>query len=441
MDRRENMNLKCLQHIGIVAVFAVLLALVRPAAGTSPTIVYGVEGSDIPIYRTWNGASWSSISSVVNVNDRPRWAVLKSCPVRDEMMAAVSDDADDINATIFDGTTWGNYIVPATALGTHTDRPFYLAYEQLSGDGLLCFRESSDYRVYYRTWNGSNWSSTNSTVVVTTNNLKFIKAVSKPGSNEIMVVVLGSNRDVIALVWNGSTFTSITTLETDASYSGEECFDAAYERTSGRCMVAWAQNGSNQPRYRIWTGAGWLSTSSVPDIGSEARWLRLASDPVSNKIALLALDNANDVNANIWSGSAWGSDQQFATNCPSHDRRNMDIAFASSGTQALAVYSRSTANSVCYRTYNGTSWSSEQNGPSIGQVAGVIQLAPSTGPDIFVSYMENSASKLHFTRWNGSAFVDAQLLESDVAGDQKVECFMMSGELRSRIVSWHEVQP
>jgi len=58
-----------------------------------------------------------------------------------------------------------------------------------------------------------------------------------------------------------------------------------------------------------------------------------------------------------------------------------------------------------------------------------------------VGYMESAASKLRFARWNGATFVDSQLLESDVAGDQKVECFMMSGERRTRIVSWHEVRP
>ena len=433
--------MKRLQPIGSFGALAVVLGLANVAVGVSPTLAYGIEGSHIPVYRTWNGASWSNIGTMVNVYESPRWMVLKSCPVRDEMMAAVSDDHDDVNAMIFDGTTWGNYIEPVTALGTHVDRPFFLAYEQLSGDGLLCFRQSADYRVYYRTWNGSNWSSTNSTVSVSTNYLRFIKAVPKPNSNEIMVMVLGWNRDLIGLVWNGSTFTSITTLDLDASYSGEECFDIAYERLTGRCMLVWAQNNSNSPRYRIWTGSAWQSTSNVPNIGSEAHWIRLASDPVSNRIAMLTLDNANDINANIWSGSAWGSNQQFAGNCPSYDRRNMDIAFAPSGTQIVAAYARSAVNSICYRVHNGTSWSSEQNGPSIGQVPGVIQLTPCAGSDIFAAYMEYGASKLHFARWNGSVFVDSQLLEADVAGDQRVECFMGSGEIRTRIVSWREVQP
>jgi len=435
------MNLNRLHRIRIAGICAVIVGAANAAHATSPTIVYGIEGSTIPVYRTWNGASWSGTSTIVNLNQRPRWAVLKNCPVRDEMMAVFSDDNDDVNAMIYDNTSWGDYIEPVTALGTHADRPFYIAYEQLSGDGLLCFRRDDDYRVYFRTWNGTNWSGTNSTVVVSTNKLKFIKAVAKPNSNEIMVVVLGSDRDLIALVWNGSTFSSITTLEPTASFTGEECFDAAYEHSTGRCLVAWAENNHLQPRYRIWTGSSWLTAAYAPNIGSESRWIRLASDPTSSRIAMLCLDDDNDINANIWGGSSWGLNQQFATNCPSHDRRNMDIAFSSSGTTAIAAYSRSAVTSICYRTFNGSSWSSEQNGPSIGQVPGVIQLTPCPGPDIFVGYMENAASKFRFARWNGASFVDSQLLESDVAGDQKVECFMMSGERRTRIVSWHEVQP
>jgi hypothetical protein len=379
---------------------------------------------------------------MANIYQRPRWAVIKQCPVRDEMIAAFSDDRYDVNAMVYRDGSWGNMIEPVTDLGTYWDRPFYFAYEQLSGDGLLCFRQNDDNRLYFRTWNGTSWSGTNSTVSISTNRLRWVKMIPKPNSNEIFVGVLGTDRDLIALVWNGSSFTSILQVETAAAFTGEECFDVAYERLTGRAMIAWARDNSNQPWYRIWTGSAWLATASASSIGAKARWVRLASDPASNKIILMALDDTYDVNAVVWSGSAWGVTSAFASDSPSIDRRTIDVAFELGGTNAIAMYGRTGQTTLRYRTYNGAAWSAELVGPSIAQVPGVIQLQPSSGRDVMVGILEANASKLHFTRWTGTGFSDTQMLVADVAGDYRVECFMFAcSSAKPRLIGWSEVQP
>ena len=342
---------------------------------------------------------------------------------------------------LYDGTSWSDLLELTTNLGTHADRPFDVAYEQISGDALVCYRTASDYKLHYRTWNGTAWSSEGTTATLSTNNFTFVRLVAKPNSNQIVALVLGGNKDVIGLIWNGSSFGHVLTLETDASYSGEQCFDAAYEQVSGRSVVAWARNGSNQPHYAIWDGTAWQASSAASNIGSEAHWLRLAADPSGNKLIMFTLDNANDYNAQVWSGSAWGAADQFATDAPNHDRRDMDVAFEPTGTQALVMYSRSSATSPCYRTFNGASWSAEQLGPSLGVVSGIIQLQPSAGGEVFVAIRERDNRQLHFMRWTGSGFTNNQTVETDLGGDRKYEDFMCAVGGRTRIAGWREMQP
>ena len=144
------------------------------------------------------------------------------------------------------------------------------------------------------------------TISITPTKLRFVKLVPKPGSDEIMVVVLGDNKDVTGLVWNGTTFSTITALETDTEYNSEECVDAAYEQLTGHCLVVWDKHGTNQPKYSVWNGTAWSAASLAPTIGSKAHWIRLASDPKSNKIIMMTLDDAKHTCVNVWDGSGWG---------------------------------------------------------------------------------------------------------------------------------------
>jgi hypothetical protein len=407
-----------------------------------PHLVYGVEGTTIPLNASWSGSAWTGTSSMLNISSKPRWAVVKQCPTRDEIMAAFSDESNDVNAMVYDGSAWGNSIQPVTALGTHSDRPFYVAYEQVSGDGLLCFRQNNDNRLYYRTWNGTTWSATNSTVIISTNKLRFVKMVPRPNSDEIFIGVLGTDRDLVALVWNGTSFTQILQVEAGAAFTSEECFDVAFERNTGRAMIAWSRNSSNQLWYKIWTGSAWLATAATASVGTESRWVRLTADFVSNRIMLAVLDNNLDYSAFLWNGTNWGGKTTFATDAPNWDRRNFDVTFEPNGTNAIVMYSRNTLTTLRYRTYNGTVWSSEQAGPNITQVPGLIQLVPTTGREVFVGSIERDASKLHFTRWTGTGFSNTQVIVSDLAGDHRVECFMVACNTGAKhMVSWTEVEP
>lgn len=433
------------------SIFRVFLACTFAACGTAtalaraipPTACFGVEGSQIPLTKTWNGGTWSTSSSMLSINQKPRWAIAKSCPNRDEIIAVFSDDRDDINAMVFDGTSWGNLIEPSTDLGTHSDRPFYLAYEQLSGKALLCFRRKDDNKLYFRTWNGSAWSNQNSTAAISANKLKWVKMAAKPNSNEILVGVLGENRDLIGLVWNGSTFINITTVESSVAYSGEECFDVAYESQTGRAMIAWAKEGSNQPNYRIWTGNAWQSVASAPNLGSKARWVRLEPDPTSNRLVLATLNDNNNICATIWTGNSWSLTTTFAPNAVAKDRRCMDAVFEAGGERALVIYGRAGQQCLFYRVFDGTSWSAESIGPIIGNVPGVVQATGMSGQEIFLGFLEKDFSRLYFSRWTGSDFADTELIVSDVAGDHKIECFSFAtnDRVRPKLMLWQEVQP
>lgn len=394
--------------------------------GSGQTLVYGDTTTNIPRVRTWSGSSWSSEGATLDIGGSPRWVMLRSCPTRSELMAAVVDNQDDVNLMSYSSGSWGHLTEVATNLGGNADRRCYMAYEQLSGDALVVYRVGSTTPVYYRTWNGTAWSAENSTASLTTGSATWMKLVPKPGSNEIMLLALDNNKDLQAMVWDGSAFGNKVTLTTAAIQSGVECIAAAYESLSGRCIVGWGDN-TTPCATRIWTGSVWQSGPAIPSVQANLRWLRLAPDPVSDKIIAASLDGSVDIDVSVWNGSSWTADLQIASSCPAADRRGFDVAFEPAGTRALIVYAQSSQNAIRYRTYDGSAWSAEQIGTDIGEPASVVQFAPSaSGHEILCGIERKNNGALAFLRWTGSAFADFQILISDMGGPNGNECFMFS---------------
>ncbi len=154
-------------------------------------------------------------------------------------------------------------------------------------------------------------------------------------------------------------------------------FDIAYEQLTGRVMIAYAKNATNDAFfYRIYNdGTQSVGETQVSDtnLGGDAptfislkpRGERLATAR-TNQILLTAMANGvnNEVVAHIWSGSAWGNSVQITatTNsqlCIMHQCADgaWELADTTANGVALVAWSGTDTN-IYYRRYTG-SWASE----------------------------------------------------------------------------------
>jgi hypothetical protein len=402
-----------------------------------------------PSVMQWNGRGWGPPAQSLDNGSMIFWALLKRCVPRIELIAATVNLANECHVMVFNGTTWGSKLQLTSNLGTHDQRPFYIAYERSSGDGLVAFRKGTSATVFYRTWNGSAWSAELSLATGLTGLPRYMKLVPKPSTNEIMLVVLDNNNDMAASVWNGSAWTDTLILETNSSSATQECFDVVYETSSGRAMIAWAQAGNNQPQYRVWGGSAWEAAGAAPSVGAVPLWVRLAPNPSGNTVALATLDNASDVNAGIWDGSAWGAVTELATGVSTTSTRAFDIAWEPDGTRALCAYSDNNQWTPYYNLWTGGAWGTRQTGPDITNTPLLLQLEASrNGKEILLSsVISGGMSALTFLKWNGSSFANYVYLEENVSGPTPFEVFMLSDSppnavgASSRINGWGEVAP
>ncbi len=409
--------------------FTYLLRTMPGLAGVAPLVVYGKSGATAPGYRTWTGSQWSEEGAANDIGDKAQWVVAASCPNRDEIAAGVLDDDDEISLQIFNGSSWSAVSQVTSDCGADSERRFDIAYEQSSGELLIVYRYAGSSSFRYRTYNGQSLSNEGALALPLSGNGRWFRLVPKPRSDEVLLVVLDSNRDVAAAVWDGTGWTNSVLLESNAKAADKEGITAVYEGISGRALVAWTALGVMSFEYRIWNGSSWSQEYTGPSLGgsTEAEWLRMASDPTNNQIIIGTLDGASAVKMAVWNGSSWGSPMTVETGVPDTEGRPFDVAYSPEGGQALAVWGRQNVNNCFYRVWDGSGWSSEQAGPGLGNKVKWVQTRPGlTGSEIFVGILLKYSSAVECMRWNGSSLSASEQICANTGVVGACEAFMIA---------------
>jgi len=331
----------------------------------------------------------------------------------------------------------------ATTFGTCW-RPFDIAYEALSGDAMVAFGiNATTGTLQYCTYNGSAWSpascTTPSTFTLTgsTGALRWVRLIPRgeglkgTRSDEILMIASDANSDIFAAIWDGSSWTELTTITTSASTFEIQNFDGAWEETTGNALVVWSEGtgASTAPyNYKRWirSTTDWdssgssLGTIAVSNIG---HWVAMEGAAVEGKNHIAVITNSGTTVGNncstttncraqawIWSGGAspsmtlgneWGSQEPIW-------QPLADVAVEGINTDVQAIYASSdgaTADASNYQTWvEGTGFSAitDMTG-AMGDDAAAVQLTghPNTN-EIFITG-EDIDSDCNGNAWSGTA--------------------------------------
>jgi hypothetical protein len=403
---------------------ALATVLVEDVYAQRAMIAYYDSGApETPRYRTWDGSSWSSQGSALNVGGTIQWMVLKAAPNRNEYILATLDANGHVNAQAWQNGAWIGIVELTTGIGTDYDvfRGFDIAYEQVSGDAIIVYSDGTP-TPKYRVWDGSTLSPEGSVASIGSGIPIWISLESNPNSDEIILVTIDddtSAAETYAQVWDGNSWGNVQLLETDTARNpgspfgdrSEEVAAIAYEHTSGRAVVVWGVEGSGTPQYRIWSGSSWLSEGNTNAVGAEPRWVRLATEPGSNRVLMATLDSAADVNVQTWTGSAWGTNFQVTGGAETDDRRTFDVAFENSTGIGMISYGESN-DRPRYRTCTGSgcntgSWSAESSALEADAGAGdpewIILVPDPNSNDIMLAHADDDGTPdIGVQRWTGS---------------------------------------
>jgi hypothetical protein len=347
-----------------------------------------------PKERTWDGetASWSSQAEMPNASSPVRFVRVAYCPLEqrsfEKIVVTLSDDGY-LDAYVWNGISWTvtNDIARVwTTAPTGAQRPYDIVYETASGRALLVYDvvvADATKDLGYRIWTPDvGWSSEyyiNFPGVASTNPIiSFVELASNPDptSNQIALAFLDQgNQDSFAAIWNGSTWTLMTTLTTTTGGTSNirESIGVAYS-TYYKKVLAVSGNGANSIVWK-WYVQGendWRTGTTFdpdPDQNNDVCFITLKPDPAGNSthdyIMCAGVNDLADLNAWAWNMAEENPGIYHMVNevddsVDASSQRCVDFAWEPIGNKGLIVWG-TTSGRLNYNTYSisagwGVSW-------------------------------------------------------------------------------------
>lgn len=393
-------------------------------------------------YSTWSGSAWGAATQYNTGPDESIWMMAANCPTRDEIAVATQDYSFDVRLYF---RTSGGFSSATLCTGDsgslYPHRRFDVAYEQSSGDMLIAYYDKVNTKIGFRTYSGTSVSAQSLLTLPSSAHLRFLALVPKPNSNEITLLVVNASGVLYACTWDGSAWGSVSTLCSSVSNLEKECFAGVYERSSGDLLVVYGKGISSQARYRVYSGGSWGAELTMPAAGGAMQWMRLAAKPNADEIACGILDWSDAVFALVWNGSSWGTVQSLGSTGGVCEHRRIDVAYQPDGAKGLVAYSTG-ASTLRYRTWDGSSWSAQQNGPNFGAIVDIVRLSPGNSGSEILGLCTDQNWRLNAFAWNGTS-ISGSLINDPLGGESNCEAFALVPPhgSKKRVVSWRQSAP
>lgn len=233
-------------------------------------IVYRKAGSSLLFHRIWDGSLSSESTLDLSLGATPDRLVLHPNSRTDAVLVTTSAGTS-LSAAIWSGSAFGDTV----ALDTGFDggaRNWDAAHEPGSGEPTIVWARSGDTWSRVRRFASSTWQ-TQSTGPFLGSAIERIRLAADPSSTRDGLLagfgVTATNETLYVSFWDGSTWSTATSIATDLDGTGNYPFGVSYEGAGGGAIAAWAGRGDTVVRTRRWDGSSWGPTTSTGTVGAD----------------------------------------------------------------------------------------------------------------------------------------------------------------------------
>lgn len=412
------------------------------AASGDGLLSYGSSTSTYSFYQTWaaagtwggqtGGPSITCSSGVPTIN----WEVLKADPSTPDryilgVMYSCATPATYFTAFYnYSGGAWTSEFSVSTSVGQQTYRGMDIEFERSSGNVVLVYEKSASATTYYYregTWGGANYglsgaSEGSGTFTNTIGNHRWYILTPQLNADNLIFLAAGdagATRNVVARVWDGSTFGTETPDLGMAYVTTNWDFDCAYETNTGEGLCAWGFSGTPYWKYITFTSGAWNAVTSGDTTNQTSslgmRVLDLDANPNPDAtygddiaVGFIEDNTTDDADATIWTGAAWSAVGSLDNAVYSTATgRQAAVKYASNSNSAIVLYDD--ANTA------DTDWAISANGAAFGAVTSTVTAG---GQDSNIQLInESTDDKIMFMREDGGANLDLYAYEFDMSAN------------------------
>jgi Tfp pilus assembly protein PilV len=286
-------------------------------------VIAYASGADFA-YRTWNG---STLSSATTVTASPttgtlNWLELRQNPLgtSNEIAMMLLDANADVYGMAWTGSAWSNMGVSTVwdaSAASATKKTIDVEYEQNSGQAMFMWGDSVATDQYYRTWSGTTLSGATLLDIAAEGGIaEWVQLAARPNSDEIMLGVQDAGADLNTRKWSGAAWDTATqhaehsaTVENITSRN----FDIVWETNTANAGKAWLLWGDSLTvSVKQWSGTAW-GTASVLSGSDDTSFIRLRADSASGTVFAGVYEDSTSATDDIWEtrlaggGSSWSA--------------------------------------------------------------------------------------------------------------------------------------
>lgn len=284
-------------------------------------VVYA-DNTNIPKYRTWNGSSWGTQTSMTTIGSVPVQVETKVRPNTNEVMAVFLAANSRTISQYYSGSAWSAITTHATAVNTLTRR--YIAFDWNKNDttkGLLAYTNNANDRTLdINIWTangtgGGTWGTAASTGNQGAVNTIRLGDAIVSGAPDINFFMICNNNTTPSVICYKSNFTPAITNPTNQTVAAttvtgtQRTFSAMYNpQSSANGLVVYSDNTAT-PKYKLYTESTttWASTASnittTPYTLGTVSSIEMVPNDNSNEIMVLIADANLDTYSIIWNAT------------------------------------------------------------------------------------------------------------------------------------------
>ncbi len=264
-----------------------------------------------PVYRVWNGTTWSATSSItVSSANNCNFLEIASDPASDELILVVRDTGTQYEALVWDGSAWiESRVIGSSALVAREGMS--VVYESSGDQAIITVSDNANPAIFYTTWNGTEFSA-NATQAIG-DDFEFGRLTADPSSDKIALCYIDTDNDVGVLRWDGGVWSTFVELDIDGNIDTARPIECAFEIAPGRSdylMAPYSDTGN--VRYRSATSSAYSTEATIGTM-QDSFWVQTARAG-DGTIIIAALDDVtDDLNASAWNGSSWSTEELLET--------------------------------------------------------------------------------------------------------------------------------
>ncbi|MBU3954896.1 fibronectin type III domain-containing protein, partial [bacterium] len=173
-------------------------------------------------YRILSGNSWGNEQAgPQDIGANIWWVKLAANPNNDAIILGTLDGATpyDVNVSTWNGSNWGTTTEVTPSASAYTTKPFDIAWETVSGDGLVVFNDGTSVPKARRLSAGAWGAETSASDVAAAP--CFVQLVSDNNTDDILLVTCNADTtpDIHAQKWDGAanSFGSATLITNNSA--------------------------------------------------------------------------------------------------------------------------------------------------------------------------------------------------------------------------------